>query len=241
MSTTPQIPAGLLAAPMVDANGMLTPIWQRWMTETLTRTVSSLTLQGEIASRTPIQGRAEPLAQTVQNVDGTGKVLAAGVGFTVDAVDDGSTYKRTTVVQVDGATRAAAAIDSNNRLAGSIHNNPVNTSNTPTSAVGMTNDGIHTAVQIPASSNQYDFGLVNYHSGSIDPNAFGTWYVFTDDPTFAGGIVNYQFSATPVSQTANPGRVVFGAITTVAAAVKTGGGYSGGTTPGGGGGRGYVI
>lgn len=239
---TPQIPAGLLSSPMVDDKGMLTSIWQRWLTETMTRTVSSLTLQGEITKTTAIHGRTEPLAQTVQNVDAGGVITEKGVDLsrpyvnkTTDFINDG------TGTPLTGGARAAKALDVNSRLAGSFYNTPVNTSTTPTASVALTNDGVNTAIQIPASANQYDFGTVNYGSGSVDPGAFGTWYVSADDPTYSGGTVIYQFSPTPVSQTAAPGRVPFGAITTKAAAIASGGGYSGGTTPNSAGGRGYIA
>jgi len=97
-----------------------------------------------------------------------------------------------------------------------------------------------TAITVAAQSQQFGDGSVSYNSGSVDPGGFGTFYIYADDPTFAGGAVTYQSSVTPVDQTANNGRVLFGKITTASGSAKTGGGNTGGTTSGGAGGRGFI-
>lgn len=191
---------------------------------------------GQILPQANIAGRTEQLGTTVQNITADGNLNSLG------SVDDTSTDHLTDGVgaPLAGGKRGFVALDTNNRLAGSFRANAVNVSSTPTAATALSNDGVLTLIAIAATTAQFGDGPVSYNSGSVDPGTFGTWYVFADDPTFAGGAVTYQFSATPVNQTAANGRVLFGKIITVLGSAKTGGGNSGGTTPGGGGGRGFI-
>lgn len=82
--------------------------------------------------------------------------------------------------------------------------------------------------------------MVSYGSGSVDPGSFGgPYYIYADDPTFAGGSLSYQASLTQQNQAAANGRVLQGSITTSNGSAKTGGGTTGGSG-GGRGGRQYT-
>lgn len=195
---------------------------------------NALTLIGQISASAVIQGRTEGIGTTVTNLTSTGKVNS------LDNVNDGTAFVRTTPNEKTGGARGFGSLDANFRLQSSFHNNALNASSVPTSTTALSNDGAATLITIAATTAQFGHGSVSYNSGSVDPGVFGTFYIFADDPTFAGGAVTYQFSASPPNQTAADGRVQFGKIITTGGTPQTGGGNTGGTTPGGAGGRGYV-
>lgn len=227
----------------------------RLMQDLTSRADLTTTNTGQIQSVAPIKGRTEGIAVTVTGLAPTGDILAAtkvvgrteGLGTTTGNLDATGKLTSTDAIAADGTgspltggKRGFAALDTNNRLVGSFRANAVNVSSTPTAATALSNDGVLTVIPVAATTAQFGDGSVSYNSGSVDPGVFGTFYVFADDPTFSGGAVTYQFSTTPVTQTAANGRVLFGKIITVLGTPKTGGGNTGGTTPGGGGGRGFI-
>lgn len=195
----------------------------------LPRSDKVLTNLGEIKSVANVTGRIEPLSSTLQNVTSAGKLT------NTDAIAADGTGSPLT-----GGKRGFVALDTNNRLAGTFRSNPVNVASSPTSSTGLSNNGIATAITIAAQTMQFGDGTVSYNSGSVDPGVFGTFYIYADDPTFAGGAVTYQFTTSPPTQVAANGRVQFGKIVTLGGSSNTGGGNTGGTTPGGGGGKSYV-
>lgn len=78
---------------------------------------------------------------------------------------------------------------------------------------------------------------VSYNAGSITGLAFSTqFYVFTDDPTFAGGAVTYQATTDVTDLGKDNGRYYVAVVTTPA----DGGGDTGGSG-GGGGGSGGIL
>lgn len=195
-----------------------------------------LNVDGSIKPQTNVSGRTEQIQTTLQNVDSAGKLnsLANVNNTNTDFLTDGTGSPLT------GGKRGAIALDSNNRLAGSFRANAVNLAAVPTSSTTLSNDGVSTAITISAFTAQYGDGTVSYNSGSVDPGVFGgPFYIYADDPTFAGGAVTYQFSSTIQNQAAANGRVLVGSITTVNGSAKTGGGFSGGTG-GSRGGRGFI-
>lgn len=233
MSTTPSTFAAIRSR-FVDEKGMLTYTALKKLIEYEQKLQNTLTLLGQIASATIIQGRTEGIGTTVV------KLTAAGLLEDADQIAaDGSSFVRVDADQRTGGGRGFVALDANNRLANSLRLNAVNISMSPTSSTVLSNDGAATAIPIAAFSMQHGGGTIAYNSGSVDPGAFGTFYVFADDPTFAGGAVTYSFSATTEDQVANEGRMKVGVITTSSGTPQTGGGSSGGSTPGGGGGGGY--
>jgi len=99
------------------------------------------------------------------------------------------------------------------------------------------NAGVAT-ISVAAHSVQFGFGTVAYNSGSITGLSTNTvYYVYADDPDYAGGAVTYLSTTNPLTVTAGNGRYYLGKITTPAGG---GGGTSGGGG-GGGGGNGFPI
>jgi hypothetical protein len=194
----------------------------RFLRDTLIRSDKVLTDEGAVQNVAPIVGRTEGLGTTAQHLDVTGKLIDT------DAIAADGTGSPLT-----GGKRGFVALDTNNRLADSFRNTAVNVSNTPTSATTLSNNGVATVINIAASTNKFGPGNVSYNSGSVDPGIFGTYYVYADDPTFAGGAVTYQFSTDISVLTAAEGRIPFGKIITAFGAPGTGGGHDGG------GGKGY--
>lgn len=77
----------------------------------------------------------------------------------------------------------------------------------------LTQDGGSTAVLVIASTLKFGAEQRSYAPGRVDPGTYGTWYVYGDDPTYAGGAITYQATSTP-SILAVDGRIYFGTITT---------------------------
>jgi hypothetical protein len=109
---------------------------------------------------------------------------------------------------------------------------PISTSGTPTSTTGLcTQSGSTTTINIAASTWQFGSGQISYNSGTINPGFFGKFYIFGDDPAYAGGAIAYQITITPSVVNAATGRILFGSIQTVSGssgAVSQGGGSGGG-------------
>lgn len=98
--------------------------------------------------------------------------------------------------------------------------------------------GGHTTINIAAHSVQFGFGTVAYNSGSITGLSYVTvYYVYVDDPEYAGGAVTYLATTNANLVTAGNGRYYIGKVTTPSG----GGGPSGGGWGGGGGGGGSQI
>lgn len=208
---------------------MLTQSWEQYLSTLHSKLEKTIDLQGQLTAQTKVAGRTEGIGTTVQNITPAGKVNST------DNVLDGTGSPLT------GGKRGFVALDTNNRLANSFRANGVNLANVPTSSTMLSNDGVSNAIVIAPSTNQFGSGPVSYNSGSVNPGVFGTFYVYADDPTFAGGAVNYQFTTNPVDLVGADGRINFGKIITVGGSAKTGGGNTGGTTPGGTGGRGVNL
>ena len=150
--------------------------------------------------------------------DGT---ITTSAGTQVDGLDeipgavhlgDGS-IKTSGEVQIDGLDEMPGT------LAGGESIPTVNTFNkgsVQSTATLTASDGGGTAtISIAAHNVVYDNGTVAYNSGSITGLAFSTkYYVYTDDPTKAGGAVTYAASVTSTDSVANSGRYYLGSITT---------------------------
>lgn len=82
----------------------------------------------------------------------------------------------------------------------------------PVSASDLTTS---VTITIAAHTNNYDFGAVSYNAGSVTGLNHNTrYYVYADDPTFAGGAVTYLTTTDPTVITASPGRYYVGSVTT---------------------------
>lgn len=212
----------------MDKHGYIRPDFIRYLQQLEQKTGPTLTQRGELESTAPIRGRTEGIGTTAQQLNNTGQLLD-----TDQIAADGTGSPLT------GGRRGFLALDSNNRLANSFRANAVNVSEAPLAASDLSNDGAVTSIPIAANTKQFAAGQVSYNSGSVDPGAFGTFFIYADDPTFAGGAVTYVFTSNEEDQTAAEGRVLFGKITTTNGTPQTGGGNTGGSTPGGQGGKGY--
>lgn len=231
------LPLRQIRGPIVDKDGVPTVAFMKWLRDLELKTGPSLNVSGQVQNTTKVSGRTEQIGVTLQNVTSAGKInslLNVVADRNTDNITDGTGSPLT------GGKRGFVALDTNNRLTSSLRANALNVSNTPTSATVLSNaGGGATSISIASSTAQFGTGTISYNSGSVDPGVTGSFFVFADDPTFAGGAITYQFSTSAPNQTASDGRVNFGKITTSGAA-STGGGNTGGTTPGGTGGRGFI-
>lgn len=85
--------------------------------------------------------------------------------------------------------------------------------------LSATSDASTSTINIASHTLQYGYGTVAYSSGSISgltPNT--NYYVYADDPSFAGGAVSYQATTNPQTVTANNGRYYVGSIVTAISA-----------------------
>lgn len=98
--------------------------------------------------------------------------------------------------------------------------------------------GTTATISVASHNVQFGFGTVGYNSGDITGLGFSTvYYVYTDDPNYAGGAVTYLATTNANNATANDGRYYVGKVTTPA----DGGGGTGGGYGGGGGGGGFPL
>jgi len=115
----------------------------------------------------------------------------------------------------------------------------LNTSGRSTSTTGaLSQVGTTTQISVASKTLQFGFGPVTYSAGSVNPGGSlpATYFVFADDPGFAGGAVTYQASPNESDVYAADGRIYFGKIT-----LASGGGGVSTSPPGTGGGRGALA
>ncbi|HLW79108.1 MAG TPA: Hint domain-containing protein [Terriglobia bacterium] len=157
----------------------------------------------------------------------------------LDAAGLGPPYDWFVVAQnATGNSMASAAayilnaFDANHRLTDTGRLMLVNASSTPTTQpLSATNPSGSATISIASFVVQYPFGTVSYNSGSITGLASSTkYYVYCDDPNYAGGAVTYHATTSNPTVTAGEGRLFVGIITTPAS--------GGGGTSGSGGGNG---
>jgi hypothetical protein len=223
MATTPPPTFGALRSPIADKDGRLHRDWVKKFQEWEAKLYQTIDLVGQISANAKISGRTEGIGTTVGNLTSTGKVNS------LDNVNDGAAFVRTVPNEKAGAGRAFNALDVNSRLAATRRATMALASYTPTTTNICTQSGTTTLINIASSTVKFPDGDISYNSGSVDPGAYGTYYVYADDPTFAGGAVAYQASTSNPLVTANDGRAYFGKLTTSA-----GGGGGSGSSGGGG-------
>lgn len=100
----------------------------------------------------------------------------------------------------------------------------VNASGQPRTANYLSSVAGNTTINVAATTWDYGFGNFGLNAGSVNPGAFGTYYVYYDDPTFAGGAVTYLASTLNYAPAQAEGRIYLGKITTSAGAGGGGGG-----------------
>lgn len=90
-------------------------------------------------------------------------------------------------------------------------------------SVAVSQDGTSTAILIAAKTWNVGAEQIAYGAGSVDPGAYGAYYIYAIDPQKNGGTVTYMATANPGELTAQDGTIQFGTITT-----QSGGGGTGG-------------
>jgi hypothetical protein len=110
------------------------------------------------------------------------------------------------------------------QLASQLNSRPLMAAGSITSTSGLSQSGTSKTILVASNSVQFGSNSVSYNSGSVTPTGYGTYYVYADDPTFAGGAVTYIATTTKITLMSNDNRVYFGSITTAVGGGGTGGG-----------------
>lgn len=93
----------------------------------------------------------------------------------------------------------------------------------------LAQNGSTTTINVGAGTFYLGNITLNYNSGSVNPGAYGKYYIYFDDPGYAGGAVTFEVTTNPLVTSQAPGRFYVGTTTTA-----TGGGGSGGSGGGSG-------
>lgn len=93
----------------------------------------------------------------------------------------------------------------------------------------LTQSGTTTTINVAAGTFYLGNITLNFNSGSVNPGSYGKWYVYFDDPGYAGGAVTFYASSSALATSQAPYRFYVGTITTA-----SGGGGGGGSGGGGG-------
>jgi Putative phage tail protein/Hint domain len=176
--------------------------------------------------------RTKPLYFKFQSVNSFGNCAQdlstlAPVTFTVPGLSMGTVDGGSGLI-IDPVTshawRHGLTLDSNDQVASQLRMKPLTAQGVYTGANPLTQSGTTTTILIAASTIQWGSNQVSYNSGSVTPGGYGTFYVYADDPTFAGGAVTYVATTSALTLNANDGRVQFGVITTAGGGGGGGGG-----------------
>lgn len=133
-----------------------------------------------------------------------------------------------------GGPRAATALTSRAQIASTFFDNQIGVgSATAAGGATLSQSGTTTTINVAAFTLKAGDQSIPYSSGSVDPGAFGTYFVYVDDPFYLGHAVIYKATTVLSTTAAAIGRFGVGKITTSGA----GGGSGGGDGGGGGGGR----
>ncbi len=93
----------------------------------------------------------------------------------------------------------------------------------------LAQSGTTTTINVSAGTFYLGNLTLSFNSGSVNPGAYGKYYIYFDDPTYAGGVETFQATTNPLVITQVTGRFYVGSITTL-----SGGGGGGGSGGGGG-------
>ena len=131
-----------------------------------------------------------------------------------------------------GGPRAAVALTSRGQIASTFFDNQIGVgSATSTGSSILTQSGTTTTINVSAFTLKAGDQTISYNSGSVNPGAYGTYYVYVDDPFYQGGAAIFKATTDLSVISGALGRFGIGKIITV-----SGGGGSGGSNGGGGGG-----
>lgn len=90
-------------------------------------------------------------------------------------------------------------------------------------SIAVSQDGSTTAIEIAAKLWNVGTEQISYDAGSVDPGAYGFYYIYGIDQQKAGGAITYLATQNPGDLTAQDGTIQFGTITTVSGGGGTGG------------------
>lgn len=187
------------------------------------------------------QGHANKSLANVDSAQDT-KLNGIETGATVGANWSTNLTNRPTEL-TDG--RITTALNSSGRLIKGTNVFPagmIGVKNTSSATLTGTDAGATATISINAHSRKVgdvsSQTTISYNSGSVTGLSFSTrYFIYTDDPTYAGGAVTYVATTNSDDLSARAGRVFLGECTTPADGSPDTGG-SGGGLPGGGGGGG---
>lgn len=99
-------------------------------------------------------------------------------------------------------------------------------------SAAQTTDGLNaltqhlTSTQIDVAAKTWNVGAqkIAYLGGSVDPGAYGAWYVYGIDQKKKGGAITFLATQNTGTLTADDGLIIFGKITTSGGGGGTGGG-----------------
>ena len=107
----------------------------------------------------------------------------------------------------------------------SVANSLLNTATMANGASPLTQSGMTTLIDVASSVvHAGTSSVLTYSAGSVDPGAYGLWYVYAIDNARVGGAVTYIATQDKADLSSQDGAIYFGSITTV----NTGGGTGGG-------------
>ena len=123
------------------------------------------------------------------------------------------------VVDLTNQSVPNTPLNSNGQLASQLKSNPISSTGAFTGPNPLTQSSTSKTINVAASTIVFGSHSVTYSSGTVTPANYGLYYVYADDPTFAGGAVTYVATTNPLDIYSNDGRLYFGSIQIVAAGV----------------------
>ncbi|GLX85047.1 hypothetical protein tloyanaT_12990 [Thalassotalea loyana] len=142
-----------------------------------------------------------------------------------------------TETPASGATKNTGALADQDALSDQTQIPMVNSAGALVTISGLTItattdwEGIASQISISAHTVRFGHGNVTYNQGTIWTTPNRTYYLYCDDPTYAGGAVTYVATQSKSDLTANTGRRYVGKIVTPPANGSGGGSGGGGLQP----------
>ena len=96
-------------------------------------------------------------------------------------------------------------------------------------STSLAQNGTSTAINVGNGTFYLGDLTINTFAGSVNPGAYGTYYVYHDDPNLQGGNVVYQATTDVTMLARGFGRFYDGSITTTSGGGGSGGGHGGGS------------
>lgn len=178
------------SVPIVDADGLPTPYWVQNFNSTIANLVSALN-----------QVIAAQNAATVANAAAaTANAAATSAATAAASANTAATTANTAATTAQNTTNVASSYV------------------TPSNVLTATDAGANATISISAHTRTLTNGTtISVNSGSVTALAYSTGYwIYYDDPSFAGGAVTYNATTTQATAAQTGSRFCVGAITTPA-------------------------